>query len=72
MTLLRRDIKGIRYASQSQDLNILSQLRLVGADVSALTIHGSAHVSLELGVEKQAVEALIVSPLTAEAIIGLD
>ena len=72
VTLLRRDTWTNITASCPQDLRNWSQLRLVGADGSPLRIHGSAHVSVELEGITRPAEAIIVSPLTTEAIIGLD
>ena len=47
-------------------------LKLVSAGGVPLTIHGSARVELELEEEKFATEIVVVSPLTTEAILGLD
>ena len=72
VTLLRSDAWARVFAHQPQQLKDWSQLRLVGADGSPLTIHGSARVSVELEGELRQMDVVVVSPLTTEAILGLD
>ena len=47
-------------------------LKLGSSGGAPLTIHDSARVELELEEEKFATEIVVVSPLTIEAILGLD
>ena len=72
VTLLRRDTWANVTASHPQELTSWPSLRLVGADGSPLTVHGRARVNLEVDGETMAIDAAIVSPLTSEAILGLD
>ena len=72
VTLLRDDI-WVRVTTKTpQELKPWSALQLVSADGSPLTIHGSARVKLELEGEEFMVNTMVVSPLTSEAILGLD
>ena len=71
VTLLLSDAWARVFASQPQQLKDWSQLRLVGTDGSPLTIHGSARVSVDMGALRQ-IYIVMVSPLTTEAILGLD
>ena len=63
---------GAVTAKTPQELRPWSALQLVSADGSPLTIHGSARVMLELEGEEFTVDTVVVSPLTSEAILGLD
>ena len=45
---------------------------MVSADGTPLTIHGSAHAEVELEGEPFITDIVVVSPLTSEAILGLD
>ena len=72
VTLLRQDTWETITANCPQDLKNWSALRLVSADGSPLTIHGSAQVLIDLGGGNRETEVVVVSPLTTEAIIGLD
>ena len=73
VTLLRRDTWDRISASSPQKLKKWSALNLVSADGSPLTVHGSAWVNVVLGrgVSKH-LQVVVVSPLTSEAILGLD
>ena len=72
VTLLREDVWARIAAKKSQELKPRSTLKLVSAGGVPLTIHGCARVELELEEEKFATEIVVVSPLTTEAILGLD
>ena len=72
MTLLREDTWARITAKKPQELKPWSMLKLISTGGAPLTIHGSARVELELGEEKFATEIVEVSPLTTEAILGLD
>lgn len=72
VTLLRQDTWETITANCPQDLKNWSELRLVSADGSPLTIHGSAQFLVDLGGGNRETEVVVVSPLTTEAIIGLD
>ena len=72
VTLLREDTWARITAKKPQELKPWSMLKLVSAGGAPLTIHGSARVELELEEEKFATEIVVVSPLTTEAILGLD
>ena len=73
VTLLREDTWVRATAKDPQELQPRSTLKLVSADGTPLTIHGCACVELELeGAKKFTTEVVVVSPLTSEAILGLD
>ena len=72
MTLLRKDTWECITASNPQKLKDYSAVSLVGVDGSPLTIHCSATVYLHLDRESLATDVVVVSPLTAGAILGLD
>ena len=71
VTLLREDTWARIAAKKPQELKPWSTLKLVSTGGTPLTIHGSARVELELE-EKFTTEIVVVSPLTTEAILGLD
>ena len=64
VTLFRKDTWARISANHPQQLEDWSLLKLVGADGSPLTIHGHAHVSVELEGENRQMDAVVVSPLT--------
>ena len=72
VTLLREDTWACIATKKPKELKLWSTLKLVSAGGAPLTIHGSARVELELEEEKFATEIVVVSPLTTEAILGLD
>ena len=72
MTLLREDTWARVTANHPQKLEAWSEMDLVSAGGSPLTIHGSARVALELEGEQLVIDVVVVSPLTTEAILGLD
>ena len=72
VTLLREDTWARISAESPQELRPWSTLKLVSAGGTPLTIHGSARVELGLEGEKFTTEVVVVSPLTSEAILGLD
>jgi len=61
-----------RTTSHPQKLTSWPSRKLVSADGSPLTVHGRARVNLQVEGEIMAIDAAIVSPLTTEAILGLD
>ena len=71
VTLLRRDV-WMRTAAQSSDLKPWSGATLVSAGGTRLTIHGCACATLGLGGQEFQTEFVVVSPLTSEAILGID
>ena len=70
MTLIHKDTW--EKVAAGQEITSSSSLKLVGADGSPLSVYGKARVNLEVDGEKMAIDAAIVSPLTSEAILGLD
>ncbi len=72
VTLLRRDTWGRVTANHPQVLESYSAAQLVGVGGYPLTIHGSAMVDLRVSGQSMSTEVVVVSPLTAEAILGLD
>ena len=71
-TLLRDDTCARITAKKPQELRPWSVLKLVSAGGVPLSIHGSAHVELQLEGKKFMTNIVVVSPLTSEAILGLD
>ena len=71
VTLIHRDTWA-RTTSHPQELTSWPSLKLGSADGSPLTVHGRARVNLQVEGETMAIDAAIVSPLTTEAILGLD
>jgi len=72
VTLLRKDTWDHVNLDNRQSLCPYSAVQLVGVDGSPLTIHGSATVDLHLDGHSITTDVVVVSPLTAEAILGLD
>jgi hypothetical protein len=72
VTLLREDAWLRVTANYPQALRPWSDVSLISAGGTALTIHGCASVELELRGKKYATEIVVVSPLTSEGILGLD
>ncbi len=72
VTLMRRDAWERVTANNRQRLQNYSAVQLVGVDGSPLTIHGVATVDLHLNGLSITTDVVVVSPLTAEAILGLD
>lgn len=72
VTLLRQGTWLRVSAKNAHDLKPWSAVTLVSAGGTPLTVHGCASVGLELEGETFAAEVLVVSPLTSEAILGLD
>lgn len=72
VTLLREDTWLQVAADNPQALRPWSAGKLVSAGGTPLTIHGCANIELKLGTEKFSTDVVVVSPLTSEAIIGLD
>ena len=72
VTLLRADTWSQITAKTPQQLRSWSTVTLVSAGGTPLTIHGCACVELELEGNTFMTDIVVVSPLTAEAILGLD
>lgn len=72
VTVLREDTWSQVTAKNPQALRPWSAVTLVSAGGTPLTVRGCASVQLELGGEEFMVEIVVVSPLTSEAILGLD
>ena len=72
VTLLRADTWSQVATKTEQGLQPWSMARLVSAGGTPLTVHGCARVDLMFGPEKFVTEIVVVSPLTSEAILGLD
>ena len=73
-TLLRKDTwDAVKSQSQNaEELKPCPEQRLMSVDGSTLHVHGKAEVELCLAGECFKVETMVVSPLTSEAILGLD
>ena len=72
-TLLRRDAwERVNTPPAQKELTPCPEHRLVGVDGTPLQVHGRATVCLDLAGESFELEAIVVSPLTSEAILGLD
>ena len=71
VTLLRQDV-WTKVAAQSSDLEPWSGATLVSAGGTPLTVHGHAYVAFELGGRRFKTDFVVVSPLTSEAILGID
>jgi hypothetical protein len=72
MTLLRADTWSQVATKTQQGLQPWSMARLVSAGGTPLTVHGCARVDLMFGPERFVTVIVVVSPLTSEAILGLD
>ena len=72
VTLLREDTWLQVAAKDTPALKPWSAAKLISAAGAPLTVHGSASIELKLGNEGFITEVLVVSPLTSEAILGLD
>ena len=72
VTLLARDAWTRNDPKRSTKLEPWTEYRLVGVDGSPLQVHGQARVDIELEGEKLSGDVVVVSPLTSEAILGLD
>ena len=71
VTLLRQDV-WTRALPQRPTLKPWSGATLVSAGGTPLTIHGHACIDFELGGRKFHTDFVVVSPLTSEAILGID
>ena len=72
VTLLREDAWARCNAKHNLNLQPWSEQRLVSVDGSPLRVHGLGSVDLDFAGEKLPAEVIVVSPLTTEAILGLD
>ena len=72
VTLLRKDIWLQVATGRSQDLEPWLTAELVSAGGTPLTVHGCTSVELVFGHHKFVSNVVVVSPLTSEAILGLD
>ena len=71
VTLLRHDV-WTSITAKLPDLKAWSGATLVSAGGNPLTIHGCMCMALELGGKTFQTDFVVVSPLTSEAIIGID
>ena len=71
VTLLRHDV-WMNITTQPHDLRPWSGATLVSAGGIPLTVHGCACMRLELGGKVFRNNFVVVSPLTSEAILGID
>ena len=72
VTLLREDIWAEISTRTHKTLKPWSAVKLVGAGGAPLAVHGCANIELELGSEKFSMDVVMVSPLTSDAILGVD
>ena len=72
VTLLRKDTWSRINARRPRELESWSEQQLVGVDGASLQVHGQAKIRVELGGVVMPTDVIVVSPLTTEAILGLD
>ena len=72
VSLISRDVWRRVNAKQPTKLQPWSDQKLVGVDGSPLEVHGQVCVSITAQGKALETEALVVSPLTTEGILGLD
>ena len=68
VTLIHKDA----WDNMQRQLEPWAEVRLVGVDGSPLTVHGQARVDISLHGHSYPTRVVVVSPLTTEAILGLD
>ena len=72
-TLLRQDTwERVNVPPVRKELTPCPEHRLVSVDGSPLQVHGRTTVSLDLAGERFELAVTVVSPLTSEAILGVD
>lgn len=71
VTLLRKDVWD-RANPAHQKLEPWSKSRLVGVDGTPLQTHGCTNVTIDVDGRAYQIDVVVVSPLTTEAILGLD
>ena len=71
-TLLRLDVWEQIVAHNQLPLEPCPSLRLLGAGGQPLTVHGHCKITLGLGSNTFVVDAVVVNPLTSQAILGLN
>ena len=72
VTLIGSDVWRQINAKQPTKLQPWSDLRLVGVDGPPLEVYSQVHVAVVAQSKTLETEALVVSPLTTEGILGLD
>ena len=72
VTLIGEDVWRRVNAKQPTKLQPWSEQKLVGVDGSPLEVHGQVHVTVVAQGNTFETQALVVSPLTTEGILGLD
>ena len=72
VTLLRLDTWEQVAAKDPVALELWPAVRLLSAGGVPLTVHGCARITLGLGAESFQVEVVVASPLTLQAILGLN
>ena len=71
VTLLRQDVWN-RLAGRCHELKPWSGATLLSAGGTPLTVHGCTSLELKLGDREFMTKFVVVSPLTSEAILGID
>ena len=72
VTLLRNDTWARINLRRPRKLEPSSEQQLVGVDGASLQVHAQAKIGVELGGVVIPTDVIVVSPLTTEAIPGLD
>ena len=71
-TLLRLDVWEQIVTCNPLPLEPCPSMRLLGAGGEPLTVHGRSHITLGIGSNLFVVDAVVVNPLTSQAILGLN
>ena len=71
-TLLRLDVWEQIVTCNPLPLEPCPSMRLLGAGGEPLTVHGRSHITLGIGSNFFVVDAVVVNPLTSQAILGLN
>ena len=72
VTLFRKDTWDHVVQNSQSSLQTYSTVKLIGVDGFPLTVHGNTTVDLHFNGHSVTTDFVVVSPLTAEAILGLD
>ena len=72
VALLRKDTWDRVVPDSQRSLQTYSTVQLIGVDGSPLTVHGNTTIDLHFNGHSVTTEVVVVSSLTAEAILGLD
>ena len=71
-TLLRLDVWQQIVTCNPLPLEPCPSMRLLGAGGEPLTVHGRSHITLGIGSNLFVVDVVVVTPLTSQAILGLN